>query len=454
MGGDRYQQALKILDDALVFGIDPSLDGITALMDKMGNPQNNYPTIHIAGTNGKSSTTRQIATMLQAHGYKTGVYVKPHLVEYRERFELEEQVVSKEMFADAIIEAKRVADTLEGMTITEFEIATAAFYQICDQEKVDVAIVECGMGGRWDATSVIHPDVAVVTGIGLDHLGILGDTIEEIAGEKAAIIEEGCKTVLGPGTQSTLQVFADRVNEVGVKPWLVRCSDDVAAMESGEGAMQADISGYVSYDADYGEDPETIKVDVHGMYADYDGIVMRAPLYQAQNIATAIAATELYMGHAMDPDKVRAKFSTFTVPGRFETLNQEPLLIIDAAHNPQSAMNLATAIAKKFPDGDFQLLLAVLADKDAHGIIEALSGLTPDIAVTQTTSPRALSRLELADMVEDMTGTRPEVFESVETALDELMQRGVPIVASGSITLAGEVKGVWQKQERQLSAGL
>ena len=446
MGEDRYQQALHILDDALVFGIHPSLDGITAMMGKMGNPQERYPSIHIAGTNGKSSTTRQITALLRAHGLKTGTYVKPHLVEYRERIEVDEQSVGKEAFADAILEAKEVADSLEGMTITEFELATAACFRIFEQEEVDVAIVECGMGGRWDSTSVIHPEVDVVTGIGLDHIGVLGDTIDEIAGEKAATIVEGCKTVLGPGTQSTLPVFLDRSREVGVKPWLVRCSEDVAAMEAGGEVPADDISGYISYDAGYSADPEVIEVDVHGIYADYGGISMRAPLFQAQNVSIAIAAAELYLGHAMDSDKVRQRLSTFMVPGRFETLNEEPLLIIDGAHNPQAAMNLATAIAKKFPDGDFQLLLAVLADKDAHGIIEALSGLTPDIAVTQTSSPRALSRFELADMVEEMTGTRPEVFETPEIALDELMQRGTSVLAAGSITLAGEVKGIWQEK--------
>ena len=449
MSEERYQQAVQILSEALKFGIHPSLDGIREMMAKMGNPHTQYRCIQIAGTNGKTSTTRQITAMLHAHGLKCGLYTSPHLVEYPERVEINGKVSSHDLFADAIIYAKQVADELEceqGMTITEFELITAGAFWMFAQEHVDVAVLECGMGGRWDSTSIITPEVAVVTGIGFDHIGILGNTQEEIAAEKAAIIKAGCKSVLGPGTQNTLPVFLQQVREVGSKPWLVRGVSDVAATACNASNLQIDetpISGFVAYEAGYGNSEETIAVNIQGVYANYDGITMQAPLYQAQNISTAVAAAELFLEHAMDAQKVRDVIGKFAIPGRFETLCENPLLIIDAAHNPQSALNLATAIANKFPQGDFQLLLAVLADKDAHGIIEALAGLTPDIAVTQTSSDRALSRFELADMVEQMTGTRPEIFDTPAAALDELLDRQVNTIASGSITLAGEVKAAW-----------
>ncbi len=441
MNQERYDEAMRIIDEALIFGINPSLDGIAAMMEKMGNPHTKYPAVQVAGTNGKTSTVRETAALLRAHGYKTGLYTSPHLVEYPERMEIDGEVADKDLFADAVLEAKRVADELEDMVITEFELLTAAAFWAFAQAGIDVAVLECGMGGRWDATSIARSDVAVVTGIGLDHLGVLGNTQEEIAEEKAAIIHEGCKAVLGPGTQGTLQVFARRASEVGVQPWLVRGTADADAMRAGDAGIGA--AGYVTYDCGYGAEPGTISVDVKGIYGEYDGIVMHAPLYQAQNISTAIAAAESYVGHALDADKVRDTMAAFGIPGRFETLCTNPMLIIDAAHNPQSALNLATAVARKFPEGDFQLLLAVLADKDARGIIEALAGLTPDIAVTQTDSPRALTRFELADMVEELTGTRPEIFETPALALEELMLRQVNTIASGSITLAGEVKGAW-----------
>ncbi len=442
MPEQRYNQALQIIDEALIFGVNPSLDGISKMMQKMGNPHLKYPSIQIAGTNGKTSTVRQTAALLRGAGYKTGLYTSPHLVEYPERIEIDGKICDKSLFADAVLEAKRVADELQDMVITEFELLTAAAFWAFAKAGIDVAVLECGMGGRWDATSIVNSDVAVVTGIGLDHLGVLGNTQEEIACEKAAIIHESCKAVLGPGTQSTLHVFQERANEVGARPWLVKSKADAASTKF-DGA-----SGFVTYACKYGDEPGTICVDVTGIYATYDQIIMHAPLYQAQNIATAIAATELYVGHALDVDNVRLIMKSFAIPGRFETLCKNPYLIIDAAHNPQSALNLATAVARKFPQGDFQLLLAVLADKDAHGIIEALAGLTPDIAVTQTSSLRALTCFELADMVEEMTGTRPEIFENPKLALDELMLRQVNTIASGSITLAGEIKGAWLERSR------
>ncbi len=461
-----YEQALQILNEALTFGIHPSLDGIRALMNQMGEPHLHYPSIQVAGTNGKTSTTRMLAALLGAHGLKTGLYTSPHLVEYPERIEVADKVISHELFAKGVLRAKEAADVLEqtqGMTITEFELITAAAMWIFSQENIDVAVLECGMGGRWDSTSVVDPKVAVVTGIGLDHLGILGDTVEEIAAEKAAIIGPDSKAVLGPGTQATLDVFMQRCAECGLTPWLVRESG-LAGKLTGEAAggladrltdgldggsaekantTTSETSSIVAYSAGYDSQSGFIDVDVECPLATYPQIVMEAPLYQAQNIATALAAAELFYEKQLDPKIVRATLGAFSIPGRFETLSEDPLLIVDAAHNPQSALNLATAIARKFPKGNFQLLLAVLSDKDAMGIIEALSGLTPDIAVTSTSSPRALLVDELAEMVKKASGTEPESFANPAEALDELLERGVPVVASGSITLAGEVKGLF-----------
>ncbi len=431
-----YESALAILDEALTFGIHPSLDGIACLMERMGEPCKDYHCLHVAGTNGKTSTVRLCAAILVAHGLKTGLYTSPHLVEYPERIEIDGKVIDHDLFAQAVLLAKGAADSLEDIEITEFELITAAAFWAFSAQKVDVAVLECGMGGRWDSTNIVDSDVAVITGIGLDHLGILGNTVEEIAAEKAAIIKEGnTRVVLGPGTAATIDVFMNRCQELGLKPWLVRSESAIDAENA---------AGQAIYKAGYTDEPGEIFVDIIGVYGVYSGIKMHSALYQAQNIATAIVSCELYLGHALDLEATRKAIENFAVPGRFETLSKDPLLIVDAAHNPQSAINLATACAKRFPQGGFQLLLAVLSDKDARGIIEALAGLTPDIAVTQTSSPRAIEYKQLAEMVEEMTGTAPEIFENPEVALEELLSRGVPVVASGSITLAGEVKGIWR----------
>ncbi|MDR1082772.1 MAG: hypothetical protein LBL27_02755, partial [Coriobacteriales bacterium] len=234
-----YDEALGILRDALAFGIEPSLAGITALMRELGEPQLRYPCIQIAGTNGKSSTARFTAAFLHACGRKVGLYTSPELVEYPERMELDGEVVSRACFADAVLAAheasQRAIASGEIEVITEFELLTAAALWLFAEERVTFAVLEVGLGGRWDATSVVNPKVAVVTGIDLDHTAILGDSLEQIAAEKAAIIKPGSIPVLGPGTTATREVFLARCQEVGTAPVIVG--------ESGIGGTEATGTG-------------------------------------------------------------------------------------------------------------------------------------------------------------------------------------------------------------------
>ncbi|MDR0888380.1 MAG: bifunctional folylpolyglutamate synthase/dihydrofolate synthase [Coriobacteriales bacterium] len=398
----NYEQALYILHDALKFGIDPSLDGIRALMREMGDPYKTYDCIQIAGTNGKSSTARYTASLLRAQGLNVGLYTSPELVYYEERMEINGRVVSRAEFAESILAAKEAADAivLAGYVdaVTEFELLTTAALWLFSQKRIDVAVLEVGMGGRWDATSVVTPAVATICGVGLDHTAILGDTLEEIAAEKAAIIKPGCEVVLGPGTKPVEAVFLQQCEDVGV------------------------------------ESPIYTKP--------YELDNTRIPSYQAENIATAISTAQAYVGYDIDATSARVAIDATVTPGRFETICEDPLLLIDAAHNPQSAEHLASALAARFGSTvPATLLLAILKDKDADGIIDALAPLFSDIVATETASPRAREANDLANMIEHHTG-KPvvAVYDSVESALAASAANGTPVVATGSITLAGEVK--------------
>ncbi len=396
-----YDEAVATLEGALKFGMNPSLEPIAAMCAAMGEPQKRYRCIQVAGTNGKSSTTRMIAALLRAQGLRVGLYVSPHLVKYPERIEIDGRIVSDEAFAHGI-EAALDAAARAGVQATEFELLTAAALWLFAQEGVDWAVLECGLGGRWDATSVVNPQVAVITGVALEHIAILGDTIEKIAGEKAAIIKPGSRAVF---------------------------AHDLAAREVFEQQAQ-DVEAPYSY-----ADPDAT--------GPFDNELALMPVYQRSNLATALAVVEAALGHAPSGASVRAALDELVIPGRFEVLRRDPLVIIDAAHNPQSAHALAGELRRRIGDAwpISTLLIGVLDDKDARGIVRELCPLFSRIVVTASSSPRAIPADELATIVEDECGVRPELARSIGEAHELLINE--PVLATGSITVAGEVKGIW-----------
>ena len=414
-----YDDAVATLEGALKFGMNPSLEPIRAMCAAMGEPQKRYRCIQVAGTNGKSSTTRMIAALMRAQGLHVGLYVSPHLVKYPERIEIDGCVVSDEAFARGI-EAALDAAARAHVEATEFELLTAAALWLFAQEGADWVVLECGLGGRWDATSVVNPQVAVITGVALEHTAILGDTIEKIAAEKAAIIKLGSRAIF---------------------------AHDLAAREVFERQAQQVCAPYEN------ANPEAV--------IPFEDELASLPTYQRSNLATALAAVTAALGHAPSPESVRMALSELVIPGRFEILRHDPLVIIDAAHNPQSAHALAGELQRLF-DGVGQgdrsfvplessgtndlspcptLLLGVLDDKDARGIIRELCPLFSRIVVTASSSPRSVPAAKLAMLVEEECGVRPEIATSISEARELL--RHEPVIATGSITVAGEVKDIW-----------
>jgi dihydrofolate synthase/folylpolyglutamate synthase len=375
---------------------------------------------------------------------RVGLFTSPHLERYNERIEIDGAPVSDADFARALEAALSAAhivrpDEAIGTPagFTEFELLTAAALWLFRERGVDIAVLEVGLGGRWDATSVAAASVAVITGVGLDHTAILGDTLEAIAAEKAAIIRPASAPVLGPGTDGLDAIFLRAAEAVSTHARAVR--ED---LEFSPVAEELTVRFRI---LERPSSPDGLtRVSVDGVHAHYPELALAGPAYQAANIATAVAAAEAALGRELHVERASAALRSLTLPGRFELAHTDPLVIVDGSHNPQAAEILAHAIRDAFPDPHERpiVLLGILADKDARGIVAALAEVASSIAVTRSDSPRALSPSALAEMVTDVAGSPPlAVFDSVSDALTALMPASrVGIIVTGSITTAGEAR--------------
>ena len=390
----------------------PLLETVVDMLDELGRPDEYFDCIQVAGTNGKTSTTRFSAAILRGEGLKTALYTSPQLVRYPERMEVD---------AGHRVNARRVAAGERAYAITPFDLLTAAALVVFAEAAVDVAVLEVGMGGRWDATSATDPVAVAITGIGLDHTRILGDTLEAIAGEKAAVIKPGRLVVLGEGTHeaSVQRVMDARCRECGIVPLVVNHATTKVPAHVGD----------------------TVEFSCTTPRAIYTSSMVK-PAYQPQNAACAIMLCEGYLGRELDHDKLDASLMGCPTPGRFDVLGTDPLKLIDACHNPQSCENFVSALNEIDPcvENRPTLLCAALADKDVAGIVDVLIPAFPRAVVTQTDSDRALPAQELVSLVD--ADKLAGVYPSVPEALAAFDAAGESFVAAGTITLAGEVAGL------------
>lgn len=445
-----YEQSLQILHETLKFGISPMLETVEDMLEELGNPDLCFRAIQIAGTNGKTSTSRFCAALLRAEGLRCALYTSPELVSYTERMEVEGAPITEEEFARGIayaeaagrrVNERRVAAGLRPYDITEFDLITVGACVVFAEAEVDVAVLECGMGGRWDATSACKSiETVAVTGVGLDHMHVLGDTVEAIAHEKAAIIKEGRATVLGTGIAepaSVREIFFERCSSENVVPTLLAVSNN-APINSDAKRAQFTVLHEPSYLGD------ELSISLETPFATYAKLSTRKPIYQAQNMACALALTEAFLGRALDEPAAAEAFLSCPTPGRFDVLRAEPLLLIDACHNPQSVENFLDAVRGIAPAVEERptLLCAALADKDCMGMVELLAPEFREVYVTQTSSSRALKADELGKLFERAENPPVAVFTDVETALTSLSNKD--LIACGSITLAGEVAALVQ----------
>ena len=442
-----YARALAIAQDtgklpgAVSAGGDagPLLETVADMLDELERPDEHFDCVQVAGTNGKTSTARFTAAILSGEGFRTALYTSPQLVRYEERMEVDGEPVSPEVFAHGVsvaseagrrVNARRAAAGEDAYVITPFDLLTVAALTAFAEARVQVAVLEVGMGGRWDATSATDPVAVAITGIGLDHMRILGDTLAQIAGEKAAVIKPGRAVVLGEGTHepSVQRVMDARCRECGVVPWVVNHTT-------------LELPGHL------GDVVEFSTTTTRAIYT----ARMRKPSYQPQNAACAIALAEAYLGRRLDPRRLEQSLLACPTPGRFDVLRVDPLVLIDACHNPQSCESFVSALDEIGRDVERRplLLIAALSDKDVSGIVRTLAPAFPRIAVTATASERALAPEELADTVREELAAegRPAadlaaVYPSVPAAVEALTASGAPFVAAGTITLAGEVAGL------------
>jgi dihydrofolate synthase/folylpolyglutamate synthase len=418
-----HASALAYLDDHIGQGVKPGLDRIAALLDLLANPDEGYPIIHVAGTNGKTSVTRMAGFLLSSHGITPGTFTSPHLQRIEERYEHGLQAMTPDQFVAGLAELAPIVDMAEervGEGITYFEITAALAHAWFAERAVGAAVIETGLGGRLDATNAARSDVAVVTTIGLEHTAWLGDTIEEIAGEKLAILDPGAGLVTGDLPEAALEV-AQRISTEQGSPWF-RWDRDFSVQD----VAQAD-AGW--------------RFDIRSAYGEYDDIELRLRgRHQVTNFAVAVAAVEALFGRALDLGGVREAAALVTTPGRMEIVGRDPFVILDGAHNPHAMVALAGSLRAEFPAITWQVVIGAMQDKDLDSMFEALGDRVAAVHAAAAASGRARPADEVARLATERLGVPAEAHESVAAAVTAAAAGGDPVLVTGSIYVVGEAR--------------
>jgi dihydrofolate synthase / folylpolyglutamate synthase len=421
--------------------LDPSLDRIRALMDVMGEPQRAYPSIHITGTNGKTSTARMIEALLSAFELRTGRYTSPHVQSFTERISIDGAPVTAERFIEAYEDVRPFAEMVDAQQphrLSFFEMLTGMAYAAFADAPVDVAVIEVGMGGSWDATNVIDAGVSVVTPISLDHVSRLGDTPEKIAGEKSGIVKKDATVVLAQQPVEAASVVLKRAAELDAAVAREGLEFGVVSREVAVGGQLLTLRGLG------GEYPE-IFLPMHGAH-------------MAHNAACALAAVEAFFGigtretdkgRTLDADVVRQAFASVSSPGRLELMRTSPTVLLDAAHNPAGARATAEAVSEAF---GFSRLVGVVGpsrDKDVRGLLEAFEPVFAEVVLTRNSTTRAMDVDELAAVAVEVFGEdRVQVEPRLDSALEEAITlaeeegeyAGAGVLVTGSVFTAGEAR--------------
>ena len=417
--------------------IDPTLDRVKLALDILGDPQNSYPSIHITGTNGKTSTSRMIDSLLTAFGMKTGRFTSPHLLDVRERISLEGHPITREGFVRAWEDVAPYIGMVDersqeegGPRLSFFEVFTIMAYAAFADYPVDAAVVEVGMGGRWDATNVIDAGVAVITPIALDHTKWLGSTIEEIAREKAGIIKPGQIVVIMQQEEAVLDILLEQARSVDAIARVEGRDFEVVDRQMGVGGQMVTI-----------RTPSAIYEDV---------FVPLFGQYQAHNAAAALVAVEAFMGgRGLDGRIVEQGLMNASSPGRMQVVRHSPTIIVDAAHNPAGAATLREAVESSFAFARIAGVYSAMGDKDVEGVLSEVEPFVDHLVVTQMPGERAADLARLEEIAGEVFGPdRVDVRESLADAVDraaEIAEAGAQpadrsgVLVFGSVMLAGEM---------------
>ena len=414
-----YKEAMNYISGTSWFGAEPCLERISELLESLGRPQDSLRFVHIAGTNGKGSCAAMTASVMKAAGYKTALFTSPYISRFNERMQINGKQIDDDVIAAIVSEVQPVADAM-AVHPTQFEMMTACALLWFAREKCDIAVLETGLGGRFDATNVISsPEAAVIMNIGLDHTGIRGSTVEQIAFEKAGIIKPGCDCVLYQQPENITAVISK------------------VCLERGARLHMADFSRIRS---------EFDSID--GQVFTYRGEPYAIPLLganQLRNAAVVIETVEVLRSRGWKLEQSDVEHGLYAVswPARFEIISDDPFFVVDGGHNPQCAASVAENLLQYFPDKRRIILTGVMKDKDSRGIFEALDPVADEyICVTPANSPRALPAEELAELLTEF-GKKATACESIKDGVAAALDAAGPdgmVCATGSMYIAGPVR--------------
>lgn len=415
----NYSEALEYIAGTERFGSKPGLERIRELLEKLGTPQEGLKFVHIAGTNGKGSCAAMTASVLKAAGYKTGLYTSPYIYRFNERMQINGKEIEDGVLAEIVSRIAPVAEAMEEHP-TEFELMTAAALLWYAQESCDVVVFEVGLGGRFDATNVIAaPEAAIIMNIGLDHTAILGETVEQIAAEKAGIIKPGCDCVLYQQSESVEEVVKGVCDARGAKMH----GADFSAIESEFDSLEGQVFSYKG---------ESYALPLLGAH-------------QLRNAAVVIEAVEVLRqrGWNISPDALEHGLYSVHWPARFELISDEPYFIVDGGHNPQCAGTVVENLADYFSGIKHVMLVGVLADKDYETLFSILNLAADEYVCVTPKSTRALPAEELGRYLQKYgkpVTVCAEIDEGVFTATEKAAECGGMVCAVGSLYMAGEIR--------------
>ena len=407
-------------------GVNLGLKRVTRLVEALGSPEKAYRTIHVVGTNGKSSTTRFISALLETRGHTVGAYISPHLVSLAERQMVNSIPSSEAEFCELVARIRPVTMKLEagfrgGERLTQFEVLTAAALLYFKERGCDVAVIEAGLGGRLDATAVISSDVQVITTIGREHTELLGDTLSAILTEKAAVIPQKGRVAVGALDKDLKAELREFCADRGAECYFLGEQFVVLA------------------------DPRAESFEIFGVHGCYTDLRLRVlGTYQRANAAVAVAAVELFSGGELDDVAVRVALGSTVVPGRLEVISTQPLCIFDGSHNPPGMAETMRSLEQILERRRLIAVVSVLRDKEALEMMRSLVPACDIIFATQSSSPRALAADELAAIIAKV-GKGPEVFidpdpRSAMVSAYRLATSNQVVLVTGSLTLISDLK--------------
>lgn len=415
------KECVNYYHSLLKFGIKPGLERIIKLLEILDNPQKDLKFIHIAGTNGKGSVAIMLSNIFREAGYKTGLYISPYITDFRERIQINNELISEDILSGATVKVKEAIENLNknGETITEFEAVTAAAFLCYKQAKCDIVILETGLGGRFDATNVIdEPLISIITSISLDHTSILGDTYEKIAFEKCGIIKPHCPVAV----PSTLPKAAmDTVEKICKE----RACRLIYAEKSKITVSNKTLNGFTEY---------------------YNGLTFKVPLSgekQSENAALCVSVVKNCSDFSIKDSDIIKGIESSVNPARLELINENPVIILDGSHNDASTEMLADFLKEQLPNKEIVALMGMMADKEIDKVLNNLLPLFSEVITTVPSNPRAIDSEKLSSLIKEKNVKAvsiPNPEEAVKYAVNKIVNTDKALVACGSLYLAGDIR--------------